>query len=241
MALSSFTPGENDFIKEGFTSVGRSKTKWSYVKSNPRKNMIFPYQNAGDVPTIGWGTTYYFDTNTKPVTMGDAPISLYRADKLLKAYVNKDIVPEYSKTFKYWNKLSDSQKASLMSLGYNLGKYWVYGTNFYRLMQSGKIAAAAREIPNDIPDRRAEERRMLLSGPQIIMGEKKVGEKKVGSGIPFIPPFMYRPPQKKASLNDIDSSEQMEVAKSYSKDFDFVNSTNEIIALYKPTVYYPES
>jgi len=245
-ALSSFTPGDNDYIKKGFTSVGKSKTKWSYVKSNPRKNMIFPYQNTGDVPTIGWGTTYYFDTNSKPVTMSDPPISLYRADALLKSYVNKNILPEYSREFKYWNKFSDSQKASIMSLGYNLGKYWVYGTNFYRLLQDGKIAAAAKEIPNDIPDRRAEERRLLLTGPQIILGPKTVGEGRVGSGIPFIPPFLYnlfnKPTTKKTtSLNNIDPAEQMEVARSYRNNFDFADTTNEIIAFYKPTVYYPES
>lgn len=238
-ALSSFTSGENDFIKKGFTSVGSSKTKWSYVKSNSNKNIIFPYQNPRDVPTIGWGSTYYFDNKSRKVTMGDGPISLNRADKLLKLYVEKEMMTYYPTLFKHWNKFTDSQKASLLSLGYNMGKYWVLGTKFLNLMQQGKIAEAARQIPNDIPDRRKEERKMLLSGPQIILGSKIVGERKVGSGIPFIPPFMYRPPQKKASLNEIDGSMQMEVASAVSNEMDYSNDIIDITYLYKPIVKVP--
>lgn len=48
------------------------------------------------------------------------------------------------------------------------------------------------------------------------------------------------PKKTTASLNDIDQTTQMEVAKSYRDKFSFEGTTNEIIAFYKPTVYYSE-
>lgn len=246
-ALSSFTRGSNDYIKPGGVSVGPSETKWNDVVANPNKNIIHPYQNAGDPggATIGWGSIYYFDQGTKKVQISDPPISLSRSNKLLDLYINKELVQNYSKKFTFWNSFSDSQKASLISLGYNMGANWLNGTNFFRLLQAGKVRDAAREIPNDIPDRRADERRMLLNGPHILLGTKIVGPKvvgpaKVGSGIPFFPDLKIKEIFKQSSLNNIDQSVQMEIAKETQNKFSFEGATNEIIAFYKPTVYYPE-
>jgi hypothetical protein len=50
---------------------------------------------------------------------------------------------------------------------------------------------------------------------------------------------MIVPSKKAASLDSVEN--QMEIAKDYRKQFSFENSTNEIIALYKPTVYYSEA
>lgn len=50
-----------------------------------------------------------------------------------------------------------------------------------------------------------------------------------------------KPPMKKVSeLNTIDDSLQMEIAKDTQQQFSFDGAKNEIIAFYKPTVYYPE-
>lgn len=49
---------------------------------------------------------------------------------------------------------------------------------------------------------------------------------------------MVAPSKRAANLDSVDN--QMEIAKDYQKQFTFENATNEIIALYKPTVYYSE-
>ena len=86
---------------------------------------------------------------------------------------------------------------------------------------------------------------MLLNGPHILLGTKIVGPKvvgpaKVGSGIPFFPDLKIKEIFKQSSLNNIDQSVQMEIAKETQNKFSFEGATNEIIAFYKPTVYYPE-
>lgn len=52
---------------------------------------------------------------------------------------------------------------------------------------------------------------------------------------------LFAPAKKKASINEIDGGEQMQISKSYSNEFDYQKLNNEIVALYKPTVYYSET
>ena len=47
-------------------------------------------------------------------------------------------------------------------------------------------------------------------------------------------------PKNRSSLNNIPGNEQMEIASESQDQFSFDNAKGEIIALYKPTVYYPE-
>ena len=48
------------------------------------------------------------------------------------------------------------------------------------------------------------------------------------------------PKNERSGLNNIDQSVQMEVSRETQEQFSFDGATNEIIALYKPTVYYSE-
>jgi hypothetical protein len=91
---------------------------------------------------------------------------------------------------------------------------------------------------------------LLRSGPlQIvgpgIVGEKKVGPGKVGSGIPFVPDLtikkMFQSPGNQSSLNNIPGNEQMQVANETEEQFSFGDVRGEIVAFYQPTVYYTES
>ena len=43
-----------------------------------------------------------------------------------------------------------------------------------------------------------------------------------------------------SSLNSIPGNDQMEVANSYGDQFSLDNSKGEMIAFYKPTVYYSD-
>jgi lysozyme len=50
-----------------------------------------PYLDAVDRPTIGYGSTYYEDGTR--VKMGDPAIDKARGEKLIKAHIEKEVVP----------------------------------------------------------------------------------------------------------------------------------------------------
>ncbi len=51
-----------------------------------------PYKKSYDVPTIGYGTTKYFDTGRK-VTMKDKSISVAEGDRLLRGWFSTIVSP----------------------------------------------------------------------------------------------------------------------------------------------------
>lgn len=72
-----------------------------------------PYLCPADIPTIGWGNTFYEDG--KKVTMDDTPITQEYADWLLEWYCLTQIkLPNGDFTY--------NQKMSLFSLIYNIGQ-----------------------------------------------------------------------------------------------------------------------
>jgi GH24 family phage-related lysozyme (muramidase) len=191
-ALSSLTPGINDFTRPG-------SSNWSKVNAN---TMIHSYLDSKNVPTIGWGSTFYDNilNGKRPVRMGDK-ISKTQADNILNANVS-NLSKEYSTKIPHWGKMSNNQRAGLLILGYNApnGPTGVY-PNLTKSLQQGDMRAAAQHVQRDGPnaERIALERKLLLSGPPIVrnlVGPKIVGEKKVGSGIPGIPPFLYNMQQR---------------------------------------------
>jgi GH24 family phage-related lysozyme (muramidase) len=191
-ALSSLTPGINDFARPG-------SSNWSKVNAN---TMIHSYLDSKNVPTIGWGSTFYDNilNGKRPVRMGDK-ISKTQADNILNANVS-NLSKEYSTKIPHWGKMSNNQRAGLLILGYNApnGPTGVY-PNLTKSLQQGDMRAAAQHVQRDGPnaERIALERKLLLSGPPIVrnlVGPKIVGEKKVGSGIPGIPPFLYNMQQR---------------------------------------------
>jgi GH24 family phage-related lysozyme (muramidase) len=186
-ALSSLTPGINDFARPG-------SSNWSKVNAN---TMVHSYLDSVKKPTIGWGSTFYDNilNGKRPVRMGDK-ISKTQADNILNTNVS-NLSKEYSTKIPHWGKMSNNQRAGLLVLGYN-APYGPIGAypNLTKSLQQGDMRAASQHLQRGGPnaERIALERKLLLSGPPIVrnlVGPKIVGEKKVGSGIPGIPPFLY--------------------------------------------------
>jgi GH24 family phage-related lysozyme (muramidase) len=187
-ALSSLTPGINDFTRPG-------SSKWSKLTTN---TPVHSYIDSVGKPTIGWGSTYYDSilNGKKPVKKGDK-ITKGKADNILSTNIS-NLSKEYSTKIPHWNKMSNNQRAGLLVLGYNApnGPIGAY-PKLTNALQQGDIKSAAQNLqrggPN--PERIALERSLLMSGPlnlKNLVGPKIVGEKKVGSGIPGIPPFLYK-------------------------------------------------
>jgi GH24 family phage-related lysozyme (muramidase) len=191
-ALSSLTPGINDFARPG-------SSNWSKVNAN---TMVHSYLDSVKKPTIGWGSTFYDNilNGKRPVRMGDK-ISKTQADNILNTNVS-NLSKEYSTKIPHWGKMSNNQRAGLLVLGYN-APYGPIGAypNLTKSLQQGDMRAASQHLQRGGPnaERIALERKLLLSGPPIVrnlVGPKIVGEKKVGSGIPGIPPFLYNMQQR---------------------------------------------
>jgi GH24 family phage-related lysozyme (muramidase) len=191
-ALSSLTPGINDFTRPG-------SSNWSKVNAN---TMVHSYLDSVKKPTIGWGSTFYDNilNGKRPVRMGDK-ISKTQADNILNTNVS-NLSKEYSTKIPHWGKMSNNQRAGLLVLGYN-APYGPIGAypNLTRSLQQGDMRAAAQHLQRGGPnaERIALERKLLLSGPpnvKNLVGEGRVGPEIVGSGIPFIPPFLYNMQQR---------------------------------------------
>lgn len=76
------------------------------------------YQNPGDVPTIGIGTTFYPDG--KNVAFGDPDITLAQAEQYVEYYMNKLAIPIIQKVVTV--PLTQNQVDALCSFIYNEGK-----------------------------------------------------------------------------------------------------------------------
>ena len=191
-SLSSLTPGINDFTRPG-------SSKWSKITTN---TPIHSYIDSVGKPTIGWGSTYYDSilNGKKPVKSGDK-ITKGKADNILVANIS-GLSKEYSTKIPHWNKMSNNQRAGLLILGYN-APYGPIGAypKLTKALQQGDIKSASQNIHREGPnaERIALERSLLMSGPinlKNLVGPKIVGEKKVGSGIPGIPPIFYNRQKK---------------------------------------------
>ena len=162
-ALSSLSKGSNDYVKPGGNSVV-SRTPWSSVTPN---TPIHAYKDSVGQTTIGWGSTYYDNimNGKQPVKMGDT-ITKKKADSVLASNV-AGLAKTYSEEMKYWNKMSEKQKAGLLTLGYNAPNAPIGAFPKLTAAQSGNMDAAADSIDRGGPNasRIAEERRMILSGP----------------------------------------------------------------------------
>lgn len=163
-ALSSLTKGKNDFIKPNSRSVV-SNTPWNKLKpSTP----IHAYLDSQNVPTIGWGATFYDSlfTGNKKVKMGDV-ITKNQADNLFKMQV-LDLANNYTQKIKYWPMMSDKQRAGMLMMGFNapnapLGSF----RQLTGSLTSGNMATAAKQIDREGPNklRIEEERALMMSGP----------------------------------------------------------------------------
>ena len=179
----------NDYVKPGGLSV-ISNTPWDTITDD---TLLYPYDDGTGVPTIGYGSAAMrgitFDTN---------PIPVRQAKAWLKDDINR-ISTGLSENIKWWDSMTDEQKAGLIMFEYNAGEgnSYISGKGYpslVRALEEGNIRAAIEEIQRTGPaqSRIDVEQELLRSGPQQIVGPKIVGpkivgEEKVGSGIPFFP------------------------------------------------------
>lgn len=190
-ALSSLTPGKNDYIKPQGRSVV-SNVDWNKIAPS---TSLYAYKTGvvGDRATIGWGSTFYDSilSGKKPVRPGDT-ITKEKADQILNNNI-ADLAKTYAAKIPYWNKMNESQKAGLLSVGYNApyGPIGAY-SGLTSALSRGDMQGAAENVSRGGPSqhRLQIERKLILSGPSNVknlVGPAVVGEKKVGSGIPFFP------------------------------------------------------
>ena len=188
-ALSSLTPGVNDYVKPGGFSV-ISNTPWDTITDD---TLLYPYDDGTGVPTIGYGSA-----SMRGITFETNPVTVRQAKAWLKDDINR-ISTGLSKNIKWWDSMTDEQKAGLIMFEYNAGEgnSYISGKGYpslVRALEEGNIRAAIEEIQRTGPaqSRIDVEQELLRSGPQQIVGPKIVGpkivgEEKVGSGIPFFP------------------------------------------------------
>lgn len=127
-----------------------------------------PYLDAVNIPTIGFGSTYYED-GTK-VTLKDKPITEERATQLLEFIANKTFSENINKVVKV--PLSQNQFDALVSFAYNIGnKNFNWSTLLKKLNQSdydgaslefGRWNQAGGKILNGLVLRRQKEKELFL-------------------------------------------------------------------------------
>ena len=127
-----------------------------------------PYLDAVDIPTIGFGNTFYED-GTK-VTLKDKPITEQRATELLEFIANKTFSENINKVVKV--PLSQNQFDALVSFAYNIGnKNFNWSTLLKKLNQSdyegaslefGRWNQAGGKILNGLVLRRQKEKELFL-------------------------------------------------------------------------------
>lgn len=164
-ALSSLTPGQNDYILPGNKSV-ISGIDWSTIKPN---TTLHAYPDSKGIPTIGWGARFYdkITEGLKAVKIGDK-ISKIKADQILENHIG-ELSSTYQKKLKYWKNMSQSQQAAILSIGYNAGPNAPLGVypKLTNALNSGNMKEASQNVTRDGPsaERLNLERKLLLSGP----------------------------------------------------------------------------
>ena len=128
-----------------------------------------PYLDVVNVPTIGWGNTYYPDG--KKVTLNDKPIDELKANELLEYIANKDFGSFVSKVVKV--PLNQNQFDALVSFAYNVGNGSLQNSTLLKKLNSGDYQGASNEflkwnksggkVLNGLTKRREKERALFLS------------------------------------------------------------------------------
>ena len=77
-----------------------------------------PYRCAAGVPTVGFGSTFYFDTKQR-VKLTDTHISMDEADRLLRGHVNSVFAPLADKLCR--DDLNQNQFDAVVDFLYNCG------------------------------------------------------------------------------------------------------------------------
>lgn len=126
-----------------------------------------PYQNAGDRPTIGYGTTFYPDGTA--VTLDDTPVDEARGREILSTVVEKCL----NRVIDLVNRdMTDDQYVALADFEYNTGH--LSGSTLLAKINAGDdegavtelkrwIHAGGRVLPG-LVERRSREAALMTSG-----------------------------------------------------------------------------
>ncbi len=101
-----------------------------------------PYLDAVNIPTIGFGNTYYED-GTK-VTLKDKPITEERATELLEFIANKTFSENINKVVKV--PLNQNQFDALVSFAYNIGNGNFNSSTLLRWLNQGNYKEASIQL-----------------------------------------------------------------------------------------------
>ena len=101
-----------------------------------------PYLDAVNIPTIGFGNTYYED-GTK-VTLKDKPITEEKAFEILEYIANKDFGSNINKVVKV--PLNQNQFDALVSFAYNIGNGNFNCSTLLRWLNQGNYKEASMQL-----------------------------------------------------------------------------------------------
>ena len=128
-----------------------------------------PYLDAVNIPTIGYGSTYYRDG--KKVTLNDKPISQDEANLLLEHIANKDFGDKINTLVKV--ELNQNQFDALVSFCYNLGIGNFKSSTLLKKINQADFKGASEEfikwnkaggkILDGLTRRRQKEKELFLS------------------------------------------------------------------------------
>ena len=128
-----------------------------------------PYLDVVNIPTIGWGSTYYPDG--KKVTLQDKEITEQKAFEILEYIANKDFGSFVNKAVKV--KLNQNQFDALVSFAYNLGNGNLQQSTLLKKVNNNDFIGASLEfekwnkaggkVLNGLTKRRTAEKELFLS------------------------------------------------------------------------------
>ena len=101
-----------------------------------------PYLDAVNIPTIGFGNTYYEDG--AKVTLKDKPITEERATELLELIANKTFSENINKVAKV--PLNQNQFDALVSFAYNIGNGNFNSSTLLRWLNQGNYKEASMQL-----------------------------------------------------------------------------------------------
>ena len=127
------------------------------------------YLCPANIPTIGWGSTYYPDG--KKVTLQDKEITEQKACEILEYIANKDFGSFVNKAVKV--KLNQNQFDALVSFAYNLGNGNLQQSTLLKKVNSNDFIGASLEfekwnkaggkVLSGLTKRRTAEKELFLS------------------------------------------------------------------------------
>ena len=106
--------------------------------------MSSPYLCPAQIPTIGYGNTFYADG--RKVSMSDPSITQAEGREMLAAVCEKDFWNVLTNTIPFWKEVNDNQRSALTSFAYNLGAHF-YGSPGFNTLSACLRDHAWNEVP----------------------------------------------------------------------------------------------